>query len=283
MLSSSLGYFDRDWTTIQEVDANPKGVVAILCQLNPKDKEDRKIVACWSQRFTETEQRYSQVEKEALGVVLACEEFRMYLIACHFFIRTDNKAVQLILSNPRSKPPLRIARWNLRLSDYEFTVLHVPGKDNMADNMSRHPIGTPIIHESTREAENYVNMLINNFGPRAVNIQEIIDATDTDQEIVKLGNSIIKGRKTNQKDFKQVFNDLSVTNKGLILKSKQIVIPMSLRDTITELAHEGHQGYVKTKSLLRSRVWYPGLDKVVDELCERCEICAMNRKKIRSR
>ena len=132
VISKALGNFDRDWNTILEVDVSPIGVAAILCQVNPKDNEDRKIIAFWSQRFTDTDSRYSQVEKKALRVVLACEKFRMYLIGATFVVKTDNKAVQTILSNPRSKPSLRIARWNLRLPGYDFMVVHVPGKDNMA-------------------------------------------------------------------------------------------------------------------------------------------------------
>jgi hypothetical protein len=51
------------------------------------------------------------VEKEALGAVLACERFRLYLIGKTFDIITDNKAVELIFKNPSSNPPPRIARW----------------------------------------------------------------------------------------------------------------------------------------------------------------------------
>ena len=40
-----------------------------------------------------------------------------------------------------------------------------------------------------------------------------------------------------------------------------------------ELAHEGHQGIVKTKVRLRSKVWWPGLDKDVENLCRRCHDC----------
>ena len=279
IIAKALGYFDKEWDTILEVDASPIGVAAILCQINPNDRLDRKIIACWSQRFTETETRYSQVEKEALGVVLSCERFRMYLIGAKFLIKTDNKAVQLILGNPKSKPPLRIARWNLRLTDYDFTVEHVPGRDNMADYMSRHPVDEPKLNEATMEAENHVNMVMNNFGPRAVKLDEIIEEMNKDQEMIILRKAVIKGISNGQREFKQVFNDLTVTRQGILLKRKQIVIPAELRSRVTELAHEGHQGSVKTKNLLRSRIWYPGLDKAVDELCYKCSICAMNRKK----
>ena len=54
------------------------------------------------------------------------------------------------------------------------------------------------------------------------------------------------------------------------------MIPGSLRDRVVELAHVGHQGIVKTKSLIRSRIWYPGIDKQVEERVKKCRECQAN-------
>ena len=35
----------------------------------------------------------------------------------------------------------------------------------------------------------------------------------------------------------------------------------------------GHQGIVKTKTLIRSRVWYPGIDKQVEDKVQKCRDC----------
>ena len=98
------------------------------------------IAACWSQLLSDIERRYSQAEREALAVVLACERFRCYLIGSEFTLITDCKAVELILRNPNAKPPVRFARFLIRLMDYDFTVIHKPGTDNMADYLSRNPV-----------------------------------------------------------------------------------------------------------------------------------------------
>ena len=47
-------------------------------------------------------------------------------------------------------------------------------------------------------------------------------------------------------------------------------MPKVLRDKVVRLAHEGHQGVVKTKYQLRSMVWWPGMDKDVENLCKVC-------------
>ena len=82
----------------------------MLFQENSNDKEDKNIIMFWSQSFTDIEERYSQDEKEALAIVLGCEKFKIYLVGKPFFLITDNKAMELILKNPRSKPPARILR-----------------------------------------------------------------------------------------------------------------------------------------------------------------------------
>ena len=139
IIRTALAYFNKLWNTILEVDASPIGAAAILWQANPDDDVEKKIIACWSTRWTSTELNYSQVEKEALCAVLSCERFRLYLIGKQFLILTDNKAVELIFKNPASNPPPRIARWILRMCDYRFNIKHKPGAENIADYMSRNP------------------------------------------------------------------------------------------------------------------------------------------------
>ena len=39
------------------------------------------------------------------------------------------------------------------------------------------------------------------------------------------------------------------------------------------IAHEGHQGLVKTKQLLREKTWFPGIDENVKKLIGNCIAC----------
>ena len=50
-------------------------------------------------------------------------------------------------------------------------------------------------------------------------------------------------------------------------------LPEKLWNQSIQLAHEGHQGMVRTQSLLRDKVWWPDLDKQVEKLIRACYPC----------
>ena len=60
---------------------------------------------------------------------------------------------------------------------------------------------------------------------------------------------------------------------GILLKGERIVIPSSLRNKILQLAHETHQGMVKTKLLLRDKVYWPNMNNQIEEMITRCIPC----------
>lgn len=73
-------------------------------------------------------------------------------------------------------------------------------------------------------------------------------------------------------EYKNIKDELSSYN-GIIIRGNRIVIPSSLQSKAVELAHIGHQGIVKTKGLLRERVWFPGIDKMVENKVHNCLTC----------
>ena len=51
------------------------------------------------------------------------------------------------------------------------------------------------------------------------------------------------------------------------------MIPDALQKQVVKLAHEGHQGLVKTRTLLCSKVWFPRMDSLVDSIVKWCTPC----------
>ncbi|CAH2208327.1 jg24389, partial [Pararge aegeria aegeria] len=130
---SCLGYYNpKDKTTVI-ADASPVGLGAVLIQTND---EGSRIIAYGNKTLTECERRYCQTEKEALALVWAIEHFNMFLYGKDFDLVTDHKPLETIFG-PKSKPCARIERWVLRLQCYRFNIKYSPGKNNIADPLSR--------------------------------------------------------------------------------------------------------------------------------------------------
>ena len=72
--------------------------------------------------------------------------------------------------------------------------------------------------------------------------------------------------------YNNVFKTLSVVD-GVIIKGNKIVVPTQLRERVIAAGHDGHQGADKTKMLLRSKVWYPGMDHGIIVFVSRCRGC----------
>ena len=51
----------------------------------------------------------------------------------------------------------------------------------------------------------------------------------------------------------------------------RVVVPEKLRGRVLDELHQSHAGIVKTKSLARSYVWWPGLDAQIENLTMSCE------------
>ena len=179
-----MAFFNKKWKTELIVDASPVGLGAVLTQTNPDNPSERKIICFASRLLTETERRYSQCEKEALAAVWACEKFWLYLIGSKFTLITDNRAVQLIFNNAASRPPARIERWALRLTQFDFDICHRPGNSNVADYFSRHPT-QPVqtLPNKMDKTEKYINAIAELARPYAVSMKELETETIKDQEL----------------------------------------------------------------------------------------------------
>ena len=183
-----VGYFKKDWSTVLTVDASPFGLGAVLQQFNPEDPGQKQVVCCISRMLTEIERRYSQCEKEALGVVWGCERLWTYLLGKRFTIETDKRAVKLIFACTKSRPPARIERLALRLSQFYYEIVHRPGETNIADYYSRHLVKMKrdeFLEEIRQgaETEHYINTIIVSSLPRSVSLNEMKEETVRDEEL----------------------------------------------------------------------------------------------------
>jgi hypothetical protein len=136
--SPILALPDPDKPFILTTDASQTGAGACLMQKD--DDGNFRAVSFFSKAFTATERKYNTYERELYAVVIACEHFRVYLLAKAFELYTDNSAL-LHLFGTELVSMRRVSGWILRLQGYPMRVLKVKGTDNVvADALSRIPV-----------------------------------------------------------------------------------------------------------------------------------------------
>ena len=291
-----MAYFDPHRKTKLMTDAGPQGLAVTLKQYDPHTRR-WKPVTYRSRALTDTETRYSQLEKEAKAVewgVLA-NQIYLYGLRDTFEIDTDHKPLLPLFASHKATAPLRIERMRVRLQGFDYKLNYVPGKKakaetNEADYNSRHP--EPLTtkdagaaHQTefaTREDEELfekdIRAVVQAALPDAVSWDELLEETSQDPELKGLKSAIARGyftapdRQALGPQFDSVFTELAVVG-GLLVRGSRIVVPRSLRDKVVRLAHEGHQGVTKTKEYLRTRVWFPGLDRMVEAHIQHCHPC----------
>ena len=59
----------------------------------------------------------------------------------------------------------------------------------------------------------------------------------------------------------------------MIIKDNRIILPEIFHKTSVKLAHIGHQGIQKTKALMRSKVFFLGMDNAIENEITNCVPC----------
>lgn len=264
----TLGYYNPSDKTQVIADASPVGLGAVLVQV---DEDGPRVIAFGHKALTDCEKRYCQTEKEALALVWAVEHFKIYLLGKEFELISDHKPLETIFGKT-SKPCARIERWVLRLQAYRYKVIYRPGKSNIADTISR------LSQTSSSEpfdSENYINQIVNYSRPIAVPLNEIEGCSAGDEEILKVKDGIFNNDWHDSiNNFKTIQNELCF-NRDVLLRGTRIVIPHKLRQRVLEAAHEGHPGIVAMKARLRTKVWWPRIDKDAERLVKACRGCTL--------
>ena len=152
-----------------------------------------------------------------------------------------------------------------------------PKKNNIADPLSRLlKVDMAQQSEFSKMAEEHVRFVAINSTPKAMTTHDVERASSDDAELQQLRECIDTGRWTDCPDklYAAISGELCVIGQ-LVLRRSRIVMPRKLRPQALALAHEGHLGIVGTKQSLRSKVWWPGIDKAVETYCRSCHGCQL--------
>ena len=86
----------------------------------------------------------------------------------------------------------------------------------------------------------------------------------------------INDRHINTKELQLFYNvrdELVCHMDNILLRNNLTVVPSALRRQAIEIAHEGHQGINRTKSFIRSKIWFPRVGEQVGNTIKSCIAC----------
>lgn len=136
-------------------DASAIAASGILTQ-NHDDKD--RVVAYHSVKFTQTQRNYSATERELIALLTSVEKWRYYFECSEFptVVVTDHAPLTYLM-NMREKNG-KIARWAMRLQNYDLIFEHRLGVLMVPDALSRAVEMIDIKNELTIENEWYTKM-----------------------------------------------------------------------------------------------------------------------------
>jgi hypothetical protein len=118
-----------------DTDASNESVGAVLSQ---EQDGELRVLAYASRALTDAERNYCTTRKELLVIVYGLKQYRQYLLARQFVIRTDHAALQSLRKTP--EPLGQQGRWLDLIEQFSYSIQHRSGRSHAnADSLSRRP------------------------------------------------------------------------------------------------------------------------------------------------
>lgn len=206
-----------------------------------------------------------------LSCLFGVEKFRMYLNK-PFVLQTDNMAVSYILKQKKLQGQL--ARWSVRLQEFDFKIEHIRGTLNVTDPLSRmfeqDDIDGKLEESNTKEicltllqcTEFFHSLPESQRGDTELNdiIQQIERGTDVPN------HKIIKGVLYFQKN---------------INTKPRIIVPQHMRTMLVKYFHEqpvfAHMGVAKTINRVQREFVWKRMNLCISKFVKSCIGCQKSK------
>ena len=301
--------FTRDF--IIHTDASGYGVGSVLAQMQgEKGKEKEVVISYTSQHLNKTQTNWSTIEKEAYAIVHSVKVFYSYLYGRKFQVLTDHRPLQWLMSI--KEPTGKLARWALRLQEFDIDISYRPGKANQnADCLSRIPVPDVDIQNSSEETAPIIFLMTKDFLAEQAKDKYCASARRKYSlaldrlSTTEIGAPDAESNKTQSRPrqpspyrstsglYSSTENDtddeddddrckfIELHNGLMGTPSGQILVPEPLRIKILQRFHDspyaGHLGTQKTVARIRRRYLWPQMTKMIREYVKKCAICAKRK------
>lgn len=259
-------------------DASTSGIGATLSTVDD-DGTERPITFA-SRTLSPAEQRYAQIDKEALSLVFGVKKFERYLRGREFELLTDHGPLTHIFGSKERIPAMaaaRIVRWALFLSPFNYKIRYKPGAEHAnADALSRLPLPDEGKDAHAEEAREFYVYQLEVTKP--LTGSDIARETAVDETLKLIMERVCTGvwPKDDPDERTKMFNrskDVLSVHDETLFYGRRIVVPHKLRERVLSTLHDHHPGMVRMKALARMHVWWPGIEADVESKVAACEDC----------
>ena len=275
-----LAHFDPEVPLVLTCDASSVGIGSVLSHRYSNGSE--KPVGFVSRSLSKSEQKMSQIEREALALVYGVTKFHQYLFGNDKFVLvTDHKPLVKLFGEHEGIPATasaRIARWALRLSAYNYTIQYKSTSSiGHADALSRLPL--PASRECDHQPAEMVCLLQSVEEEFAMDSSRIASLTSRDALLSRVRRAVETGAWPDEDDIRPFFHrrDELTELRGVLMWGSRVVIPQKAQEHVLTELHEGHPGVSRMKSVARSCVWWAHLDRDIERYVRSCASCQQTR------
>ncbi|KAL0545922.1 hypothetical protein IC582_015819 [Cucumis melo] len=234
-----------------ETDASGIGLGAVLTQ-------NKRPIAYFSQKLSETAGEKSVYERELMAIVLAVEKWRHYLLGHRFVVYTDQKALRHILEQREIVPGVQ--KWLMKLIGFDFEIRYRAGPENKAaDALSRMPF----------EAElNAITV------PSLLDITVIEKEVQADEKLKAIFDRIVADPDCVPR---YTIRQGKLFYKGRLVISRTSSFIPTILHTFHDSVLGGHSGQLRTYKRIAAELFWDGMKKDIKQYVDHCHVCQQNK------
>ena len=268
-----LVHFQPDLKLILASDASDYGVGAVLSH-RMADGTERPI-GYVSRSLNTAERGYSTIEKEALAIIFGVKKFNQFLYGHKFTIQTDHKPLEGLSRRKeyRNKP---LQEFSGRPLPWQHMSTRLPIKQGPQSRLplSKMPESVPVPGETV--------LLLEHLGHTPINSRHIQEWKRRNPVLSKVHQFTLNGWPHHCQDV-QLHPYLSrkaefTIESGCVLWGNRVIVPPQGRAQVIAELHEAHPGISRMKALARGYLWWPNMDRELENAVKSCQQCQLHQK-----
>jgi hypothetical protein len=251
----------------------------------------------YSKKNSPAECNYEIYDKEMLAIVRCLENWDSDLRSVREFqVRTDHKNLEYFMT--ARKLTERQMRWSLTLSKYNFTIMYIPGKENVrADALSRRDQDMPKGADSRVDSRTIQLLKPVTSAPQAQDTELVLpaqaigplseleelwqEALRVDQSYDKIVACLREEKRTFPAHLKLKVSvaECTLDKEGRLLFRDRLWVPEleELRTKMIQGTHDsracGHPGRDSTGAILARQYFWPRMYEDVRRFVRNCDAC----------